>query len=203
MKLDITPNEHSLKSLHTPVRASFDTLREGSLQAPTIVSDNGTVVHSPQKRKVSKPGLVVTEAAAKRRCQDRTLSSNDLNESFLQNVLWSARCNGVYTKYKGDRHAREQESTQPIEGQSDSQPSSLPPSPVVLGSTTSDDAAIPERGGLHQEVILHNYHELVDRRLFKDAGLIISPVSDGERRAYESIFMEDSDEWSPSAKELS
>ena len=49
---------------------------------------------------------------------------------------------------------------------------------------------------LEQEQILRNYQEFSERKLRKNAG-IISPVSDGERRAFEDIFLEDSPGWSP------
>jgi hypothetical protein len=84
-----------------------------------------------------------------------------------------------------------------VEMQYDSRVLSPSTSLVVSESIPSDDAAITDQGGLHQGDILHNYHEFADRKLFKDAGLVVSPVSDGERRAYESIFIGDSDEWSP------
>lgn len=70
---------------------------------------------------------------------------------------------------------------------------SAPPA-ISEESALSNDATGHET--LHQEEILDNYHEFADRKLFKDAGLI-SPVSDSERRAYESIFMGDCDGWSP------
>jgi len=156
---------------------AFSALRENSLKASTVVSGEEIVVRSPQKCKVSKPEVVVAETAAKRRCQ-----GDDLHESFFPDVV-------QYTRHN-----------QPVDMQCDSGFSSLPPSPVVSDSTTSDDAVISKRGGLQQEDIMHNYHEFADRRLFKDAGLIISPVSDDEQRAYESIFMGDSEERSSSSE---
>ncbi|KAF3054109.1 hypothetical protein E8E11_011717 [Didymella keratinophila] len=164
MKLDVTPS-------HQPSHA-FSALRENSLKASTVFSGEGTVVRSPQKRKVSKPEVIIAETAAKRRCEDGRPLGNDLYEAFSQEMVQYVRRN------------------EPVEMQCDSGFSSLPPSPVVS-----------KRGGLQQEDIMHNYHEFADRRLFKDAGLITSPVSDGERRAYESIFMGDSDERSSSSED--
>lgn len=201
MKLDVTPTQQSSHTLPLPVQSSRNALRENSMKASTVVSDDETVVHSPQKRKMSKPVVVVAEAAAKRRREDGRLFSNDIHESFLQDMLQYARRNR-FDALKRSENCQEPRhgTTQPFEMQCDSGISSLPPSPVISSSTTSDHAAIPNREDLHRESILQNYHEFADRRLFKDAGLIISPVSDGERRAYESIFMGDSDEWSSSTE---
>jgi len=41
-----------------------------------------------------------------------------------------------------------------------------------------------------QQQIMRNYKEFADRRHRKDAGVVVSPVSDGERRVFESIFLE-------------
>ena len=50
---------------------------------------------------------------------------------------------------------------------------------------------------LQQQQIRRNYQEFADRKLHKTSGLIDSPVSEGEFRAYERIFMDDSEVCSP------
>ncbi|KAL1646724.1 hypothetical protein SLS61_007638 [Didymella pomorum] len=171
-----------------PDTCSLEFLRDNSPKDFTVASDGETVLHSPQKRKMSKP-----EIAAKRR------RGNELHESFLQEVVQYARRNRVALKHPRDRRPPQHGNAQPVETQCDNGHSSLPQSPVLSDSTTSDDAAIPKRGSLNQEDILRNYHDFADRRRMKDAGLVISPVSDGERRAFESIFVGESDGWSPSS----
>ena len=187
MKLNVTPRYQTPHPL-VPDFSSFEFLRENSPEDPMLASDGETVVHSPQKRKMSKP-----EVAAKRR------RGNELQDSFLQEVVQYARRNRVALKRPRDRQPPQRGDTQPVETQCDSGYSSLPQSPVVSDSTTSDDAAIPKRESLYQEDILRNYHEFTDRRRMKDAGFVISPVSDGEQRVFEGIFMGESDGWSPSS----
>lgn len=177
------------------------------LNTSTMGSDDGTVVQisleSPQKRKVSSSAVVDAATTSKRWRHDSMTeepsdvrrSSNGLRESFLRDVLQYALhspCTGPETL---------QTPQQPVEIQRDGGFPSLPRLPVISQPMTSDDIAISKRGSLEQEDIRQNYHEFADHRLFKDAGLVISPVSDGERRAYESIFMGDSDESSPVTEE--
>jgi hypothetical protein len=195
MKLDVTPGQQPSDKFPRFGQSSLNALRENSPKTSTVFSKDEAVVHSPQKRKVSKPEVNVAEAVGKRRCRDGRPFSNGPSESVLQDVLEYTQRNGVDAlRRPGDSQVPQRGVVQPVEMQCDSGLSFMPPSPVASNSTTSDDVFIPERRGLHQEDILHNYHEFADRRLFKDAGLIISPVSDGERRAYESIFLGDSDE---------
>ncbi|KAF1363736.1 hypothetical protein EJ07DRAFT_152512 [Lizonia empirigonia] len=70
-----------------------------------------------------------------------------------------------------------------------------------LMSPPSTDDSAPESAtekaytALQQEQILRNYQEFTELKPYKDAG-IISPVSEDERRVFESIFLED-EQWSP------
>lgn len=67
-----------------------------------------------------------------------------------------------------------------------------PPSTDGSGLESATEKAYT---ALQQEQILRNYREFAELKPYKDAG-IISPVSDGERRVFESIFLED-EQWSP------
>lgn len=55
----------------------------------------------------------------------------------------------------------------------------------------------PMDASVEQQRIVCNYHEFADRKLFKDIGLLVSPVSEGESQAYERIFMGNSELFSP------
>lgn len=178
---------------------------------------------SPQKRKVSRPEVVDAVAALKHRrhdsisgmddgvlSDDESTSDNWYEKRFLEEVQQMAERNANDARInsacsEATQHGADQgHITLPDQSvpmwtghldQCDSGLSSLSASPAI-----SEESALPNDAtgheSLHQEEILDNYHEFADRKLFKDAGLI-SPVSDGERRAYESIFVGDCDEWSP------
>jgi hypothetical protein len=79
--------------------------------------------------------------------------------------------------------------------QGDSSMSSPNPNPSSPNDSASNSAVEVDHADLQQQQILCNYQEFSERKLRKDAGLI-SPISDGERRAFEDIFLEDN-EWSP------
>lgn len=74
----------------------------------------------------------------------------------------------------------------------------------ILASPDQKDYASTLRNANHetlqQHQILLNYAEFTCRSLRKEAGLI-SPTSDGERKAFESIFLEDGEGWSPTTNE--
>ena len=80
--------------------------------------------------------------------------------------------------------------------QCDSSMSSPNTDPSSPNSSASNSAMEEDHADLQQQQILCNYLEFSERKLWKDAGLI-SPVSDDERRAFEDIFLEDNEEWSP------
>ena len=52
---------------------------------------------------------------------------------------------------------------------------------------------------LQQQQIMRNYEEFAGRKSRGDAGLA-SPVSDGERTVFESIFLHGDDVWSPATE---
>lgn len=201
IKLVVTPM-HPPGSVHH-LRSS----RQDRLDTSMIGSDDATVVQislgAPQKRKMSSSALADATTTFKRwhrgsrieEPSDRSPSSKSLRESFSRDVLQCARHNPL-----ADPENR-QALQQPAEIRHDSGSSTLPRLLVLSQPVTLDNTAISERESFQQDDIQQNYHEFADCRLFKDAGLVISPVSDGERRAYESIFMGDSDESSPLIEE--
>ncbi|KAF1928408.1 uncharacterized protein M421DRAFT_420953 [Didymella exigua CBS 183.55] len=214
MKLDVTPTRQPLTPAENRL-PSCETYLRRLLEISSAGSDHETVVHnrpvmysSPQKRKVSKPEVVDAVTASKRRCRDSMLELDDAlsDEELLCDDSFVPRYSqGIpqIAEHKSNDpfvgpQRRRYDFDQPVKIQCDSGYSSSSTSPAFpVESTPSEDAIIADRGSLHQDEILHNYHEFADRRLFKDAGLVTSPFSDSERMAYESIFMEDSDEWSP------
>lgn len=73
-------------------------------------------------------------------------------------------------------------------------------SPAALSSDSDSSVAYPAVDvdlSLQQQQIRRNYQEFADRKLHRTSGLIDSPVSEGEFRAYERIFMDDGEVCSP------
>ncbi|KAF2626735.1 hypothetical protein BU25DRAFT_459416 [Macroventuria anomochaeta] len=160
-------------------------------------SERGTVVRktsgnrsdspSPQKRKVSKPEVV--DAALDTKRIRRELDDEAENDEEKRAPQFGDALYHTCSPNESPRTWYRQ-----LE-QHDSGTSS--PNTPLAGSESSAPKSAVDLGydALQQQQILRNYQEFADRKLFKDAGLI-SPVSDGERRVFESIFLEDSEEWS-------
>ncbi|KAJ8105884.1 hypothetical protein OPT61_g9909 [Boeremia exigua] len=173
---------------------------------------------SPQKRKVSKPEVVDDACETKRRRHGLTNENGDRLsvDTRIGGIAWAGLLeqpfDGEGARPETDTHRLD--TTQrcpdlcPIcprapadwSYQSAQDDSGFSSSETPLGDSDSsepDSAGVERRGSFQQQQILRNYHEFADRRLRKDAGLLISPVSDGERRAFESIFLDDSEGFSP------
>lgn len=52
---------------------------------------------------------------------------------------------------------------------------------------------------LQQQQILRNYEEFAGQKSRRDAGFV-SPVSEGERKVFESIFLGGEEVWSPASE---
>lgn len=216
--LDVRPTHQPLTPpdnttpLHEVYLESLRQLSSTKSAPETVVHNKHVTYSSSQKRKASKPGLVDAATVIKRRRRELMLDTEDElsdagfvlgDDPFASRLLQRLTQEAEHERNNacispGGSQSSTHCVIQPTETQCGCGISSSSASQAVSEeSVPSDDIGIPDRGSLNQEDILYNYHEFVQRKIFKDAGLVISPVSDGERRAYESIFFEDGDDWSP------
>ena len=238
IKLDITPaksnyepsitrtSKHAkLIGGHTRVYDSTEDAFRDAQGTDICGSENDTVLRtttgnrpdpqSPQKRKVSRPGLVDEALDPKRRRRgSATEDENELSTGTRigDEMTWAKLSERASTQEAHDNRTDDDQSgadqsqiysldelSSTWYRQSEQQDSgtSSPDGPLGEPESSAPNSAVNMgHGVLQQQQILRNYQEFADRKLFKDAGLI-SPVSDGERRAFEGIFLEDSEEWSP------
>ena len=133
---------------------------------------------SVQKRKVSGPVMVSQAFSPKRqRCE---------NDGDCEDKSWNFVHDAVPT---------------PPQADDDSACRFIPP----VAAAASDIPAtkllevVTDPDALQQQQIMRNYEEFAGRKSRRDAGLV-SPVSEGERRVFEGIFLGGEEVWSPASE---
>lgn len=184
------------------------------------VCGNKTETPSPQKRKVSRPEVAGPVLETKRRCHHpawgqeselaATLETDDeekrarlfdqaswwqADETYADDVCSNTLPSGVF---KGHVYAqRGPPHNWQHQHERQNSPSLLTDICHVNSNDTARSQAVErDYGALLQEQILRNYREFESLKSQRNDEPI-SPVSDGERRVFEDIFLEDSEEWSP------
>ncbi|KZM19162.1 uncharacterized protein EKO05_0009944 [Ascochyta rabiei] len=176
---------------------------------------NDTELPSLPKRKVSRPGLVDVGFNAKRRrrnlaqeTEDEASPQTHSNHDSIQ-TDWCCEndsacaadgCSNAAHPEAARCHTRSPNMSSRTEHNQPKQHDGSTPFTEIGTpcSTKSAPNSTVERAhaGLRQQQIMHNYQEFAEHRLYKDAGMV-SPVSDGERTAFENIFLDDDEPWSP------
>jgi hypothetical protein len=130
------------------------------------------------KRKVSGPVIVSQVFSPKRRRYENIDDSEDDSWNYVHDTAWT-----------------------PLKADQDS-------ACLFIPSVAAADSDIPatkfmevvtDPNMLQQQQIMRNYEEFAGRKSRKDAGFA-SPVSEGERRVFESIFMNGGEVWSPATE---
>ncbi len=173
-----------------------------------------------QKRKVSIPGAVGMDMDAKRRRRDSvteyedelglcTRTADEEGTVDLQSLRWWGYAEKQTTENKrlDTTHVvaynwHNYSSTGPAYTPYPTERQATIPSPAdsAYGSSSTpapSSVIAKDYMTLEQERIIRNYREFAALKAAKEAGVIVSPTSDGERRAFESIFLGDGEEWSP------
>lgn len=133
---------------------------------------------SLQKRKVSGPVMVSQAFSPKRqRCE---------NDGGCENRSWD--------------FVRDAASTPPKTKQ-DSACLFIPPVAAANSDipSTRTMKVVTDPDVLQQQQILRNYEEFAGQKSRRDAGFV-SPVSEGERKVFESIFLGGEEVWSPASE---
>jgi hypothetical protein len=133
---------------------------------------------SLQKRKVSGPVIVSQAFSPKRRRYENTDDSEDDSWNDVRDAAWT-----------------------PLKACQDSACLFIP----SVATADSDMPAtrtvevVTDRDVLQQQQIMRNYEEFAGQKSRKEAGLV-SLVSEGERRVFESIFLNGGEVWSPATE---
>lgn len=189
-----------------PARTAMRTvLRHVDLSANMQETASDRKLPVPQKRKVSN--LVAVDEPKRRCCDSYNKTWDKLAiDTHLQGEHYSD--DSAYSNAEGSSNGQHQGPTVCAQlhtniaqrGRKDSacwSPDTLPVDSKILTAHN----AIEVDPILEQKIFMRNYHEFADRKLFKDMGLLISPVSEGESQAYERIFMDSSEVCSPTSDE--
>jgi hypothetical protein len=200
-------------------RVAQDNILQDIANACAVLQDldNAHVVPASQKRKVSKPECVESGVDSKRRRRDSLFDSgsqtslescdngeaeraDDLNSSDSDKLCFNDRpctARGPAAKQQSHSFSDALHSwSQCLEAPTNS---SLIDSAVVSSNSSVPNTTV-ETGYtmfvLQQQQIRRNYAEFVERQRRREAG-VVSPISEGERAAFESVFLDSSEVWSP------
>ncbi|KAG9198418.1 hypothetical protein G6514_010181 [Epicoccum nigrum] len=133
---------------------------------------------SLQKKKVSGPRVSSQTCHPKRRRHEYAKDCEDESWNYAHDAA-STPLNAY------------QDSACPLIPSAAVADSGIPATKAVKAATHPD--------ALQQQQIMRNYEEFAGRKSRRDAGLA-SPVSDGERTVFESIFLHGDDVWSPATE---
>ncbi|KAF9691225.1 hypothetical protein EKO04_010627 [Ascochyta lentis] len=220
VKLD-NIDKHSFRNMlqcnppHTRIQTSSRDLAHNAVYWKVLA---GKSDFSRQKRKVSRPEVVGAGLDAKRQRHDlahvfeadasHQTHSDHADEESIQTFRWGEENGARADEYRSNAahpDAAQSQASPPAmsshtgSGQLEQHDSSTPSpesGPSSLNNTAPNSAVEKDGMGLQQQQIMRNYLEFAELRLYKDAG-VVSPASEGERTAFENIFLEEGEPWSP------
>ncbi|KAJ4316256.1 hypothetical protein N0V94_005535 [Neodidymelliopsis sp. IMI 364377] len=215
----VSPVDKRRKRPPPATRVAQHTILQDIANACAVLQDldKAHVMPASQKRKVSSPESVETGVDSKRRRRDSLIDSGsetapDSSDNSEADVLAPKDSSDSDKLYFNDRPcmagtpmAKQQSHSFSDALHSWSQCLETPTNSSSAGSAVvSSNSSAPnttvETGYtmliLQQQQIRRNYAEFVERKRRREAG-IVSPTSEGERAAFESVFLDGSELWSP------